>query len=304
MPTSIDGGIATWIFTNVQPTHQRSLDVVVHLPPSSYVGDTLHDRLHAIALINGIPQSTHIAAYDPRLVCAIDPNDKTVLPEGLGAEHLTAMDAVLTYSVRFQNTGNAAANTVTILDTLDSNMDPSSLRIIASSHTQRTLIETNGVVHFIFDNINLPDSGTDQLASQGFVRFSIHHHDGLAEGTQLKNTAGIYFDNNAPVITNTTLNTLTNSMQTSVAENMMSGGSDMTVFPNPSQGTATVRLSDDFQGRVDVALFDVSGSEVLRTSRRANTVLIDRGTLPDGVYLLRATDERGTERTTRLVFER
>ena len=304
MPTSIDAGVATWLFSNVQPTHLRSVDVVVHLPGSAYVGDTLHDQLHATALVSGVPVSSHIGAYDPKLVCAIDPNDKTVLPEGVGAEHLTAMDALLTYTVRFQNTGNAAASSVIILDTIDGDLDPSTLRIISSSHTQRTLIEPNGVVNFIFDNINLPDSGTDQLASNGFVRFSIRHHEGLTEGTQINNMANIYFDNNAPVVTNTTLNTLTYGMQTGVVDGMISGGSAMSVFPNPAQGTTTVRLSDDFQGRVDVDLFNATGGIVRHVSRRANTLIIDRGELPDGVYLLRATDERGVERTTRLEFER
>ena len=118
----------------------------------------------------------------------------------------------------------------------------------------------------------------------------------------VENTAGIYFDNNPAVITNTTLNTLTYGSLTMVREeDIMSTG--LLVFPNPSQGNATVRLSDEFVGRIDLQLFDLKGQLLQRISRRSKTFLIERGDLPTGTYLLRAVDERGTERVTRMAFE-
>jgi len=112
----------------------------------------------------------------------------------------------------------------------------------------------------------------------------------------------IYFDNNAPVITNTTLNTLTNGSLTAVEESA-ADSEGLSVFPNPSQGNATVRLSDEFTGRIDLQLFDMKGQLLHQMSRRSKTVLLERGDLPVGTYLLRAVDERGTERVTRMAFE-
>ena len=61
---------------------------------------------------------------------------------------------------------------------------------------------------FTFDNILLPDSSVNEMASHGYVRYQIQHRDGLPEETYVQNTAGIYFDFNPPVITNTVENIL------------------------------------------------------------------------------------------------
>ena len=301
-PNSVADGVATWNFPNTQPTHQRAVYIVVHLPGSDHVGETLTDAVEATALIDGVPASVDTRNYMPILLCAVDPNDKQVTPAGEGEEHWTAMGSRLSFRVRFQNTGNAPAEKVVILDTLDTDLDHTSLRLLGSSHTCHALLQPDGVLRVTFDNINLPDSGSDQLGSQGFVRFSLDHLPELPEGTPVNNTADIYFDNNAPVITNTTLNTLTYGSLTMVQENDLLGAG-MLVFPNPSQGNATVRLSDEFIGRVDLQLFDLKGQLLQQVSRRSKTFLIERGELPPGTYLLRAVDERGTERVTRMAFE-
>ncbi|MBK8339975.1 MAG: T9SS type A sorting domain-containing protein [Flavobacteriales bacterium] len=140
------------------------------------------------------------------------------------------------------------------------------------------------------------------MGSQGFVRFAVQHQSGLAEGTVLNNTVGIYFDMNAPVITNTTWNTLTYGA-VSVPEPDMEKPSDLFVFPNPAQNDVTVDLNDGFIGQIEISLFDAEGSEVRHLLRRSSKVVIDRGGLEAGIYLLRATDEVGASSTARVVFE-
>ncbi len=290
-PNTVENGVATWDFPNTQPTHSRDVHIVVHLPGSDHVGETLNDEVEATALIDGVPASVDTRTYDPILLCAVDPNDKQVVPPGEGTQHWTPMGSRLAYRVRFQNTGNAAAHEVVILDTLDADLDPSTLRMLDASHPYHALLQTDGVLRITFENINLPDSGTDFLASQGFVRFAIDHIEELPEGTLALNTADIYFDNNAPVITNTTLNTLTYGSLTMVQESDLVD-TGLLVFPNPSQGNATVRLSDEFIGRVDLQLFDLKGQLLRQISRRSKTFLIERGELPTGTYLLRAGEPR------------
>lgn len=302
-PTSVSGGIVTWYFPNMQPTHQRGIHLVVHLPGSDFVGQPLHDVITATALVGGTPMMTATMHYEPILLCAVDPNDKQVSPTGVGPDHLTPVGSELFYMVRFQNTGNAPAHNVTILDTLDTDLDPTSLRVLGSSHTFYALLQPDGVLRFSFPNINLPDSGSDMAGSQGFVRFAIKHLEGPAEGTVLNNTADIYFDNNAPIITNTTVNTLTYGEVTAVAESTAPEPDGILVFPNPAQGNATVHLGELLQGRVDIQLYNAAGTLVRQISRRSNTVLLERGDLPVGTYVLRAVDERGAERVTRMAFE-
>lgn len=137
-----------------------------------------------------------------------DPNDKQAWPLGWGETHLLPPNTAIDYQIRFQNTGTAPALTVQLRDTLSPYLDLSTIKLGASSHDYHLEIKEQGILHFIFNDINLPDSTTNLLASQGFVNFSIQQKKDLREGILIENKAAIYFDFNAPVITNTTLHTI------------------------------------------------------------------------------------------------
>jgi hypothetical protein len=59
-------------------------------------------------------------------------------------------------------------------------------------------------VAWTFDNILLPDSNVNEPESHGYVKFTIELKDSIPQDTKIENFAGIYFDFNDPVITNTT----------------------------------------------------------------------------------------------------
>lgn len=141
--------------------------------------------------------------------CSCDPNDKLVAPKGCGALGNISKNQPLTYTVRFQNTGTGPAHDVVIRDVLDSDLDITTLKIIASNHniTHIQIIPDNALI-ISYEGIELPDSGSSQQGSNGFVAFSINPKNNLPDGTQITNQAGIYFDFNEVVLTNSTLNTL------------------------------------------------------------------------------------------------
>ncbi|MFN9980226.1 MAG: hypothetical protein ACK53Y_09945, partial [bacterium] len=60
--------------------------------------------------------------------------------------------------------------------------------------------------------------------SHGFISYTIKLRKNLPVGHKIKNTAGIYFDFNAPIITNTAISTLslkaTNSITTRIDDNL------------------------------------------------------------------------------------
>jgi hypothetical protein len=90
---------------------------------------------------------------------------------------------------------------------------------------------TGGIVKFNFPNINLPDSLSDEAGSKGFVRFKVKLKDNLPLGTTIENTAYIYFDFNAPIITNTTVNTIALPLATpTVSANAMEGCTGDTIL--------------------------------------------------------------------------
>lgn len=142
------------------------------------------------------------------VACSYDPNDKLVEEKGFTHKGYILADTTLTYTVRFQNTGNAPAETVKIYDNLDRQLDWNSFEFLATSHEVSTNIDDEGNIVFLFENINLPDSGADFLASNGYVKFKVDIKEETEPGTEIRNNARIYFDNNPAIITNYTLNTI------------------------------------------------------------------------------------------------
>lgn len=144
---------------------------------------------------------------------SFDPNDKQCVPAGIGPNHHLVPNTPLEYTIRFQNTGTDTAFFINIVDTLSAHLDIGTFRPGISSHPYRLtyLPPTDSgqqVLKFVFDPILLPDSGRNQVASNGFVKYRIQMEDNLPVGTRIENGAAIYFDYNEPVITNKVFHTL------------------------------------------------------------------------------------------------
>ena len=143
------------------------------------------------------------------MVCAYDPNDKMAEEPGIGLPgHIEMGVTSIDYTVRFQNTGNDTAMVVVIRDQLDSQLDWNSFQPLAFSDPVEIYIDENGLATFTFDNIMLPDSNVNEIASHGFAKYRIKLISGLPAGTVIQNSAEIYFDLNPPVLTNSKYHTL------------------------------------------------------------------------------------------------
>jgi uncharacterized repeat protein (TIGR01451 family) len=132
------------------------------------------------------------------------PNDKQVNPNRASDEVL--IGSPLVYQIRFQNTGNDYAQHVTILDTLDDDLDIGSFTLVSTSHPEllHVSFEDERIIRFQFDNIFLPDSLENFEGSQGFVAFTINPVANVQHETVIQNTAHIIFDSNPAITTNST----------------------------------------------------------------------------------------------------
>ena len=142
--------------------------------------------------------------------CSCDPNDLAVEPEGCGPNGNIAQGTPLSYTVRFENVGEGVAHNVQIRDTLDADLDLSTLSVISSSPPLTgvwTQIDPYNALVFAFLAIDLPGIG-DPANNHGYITFTINPKSGRADGTTISNRAAVRFDYNAPVFTNTTLNTI------------------------------------------------------------------------------------------------
>ncbi len=139
--------------------------------------------------------------------CAYDPNDKQVYPRRSEQPpfdaNYTLLDERLEYTIRFQNTGTDTAFNIVIRDTLSSNLNWATFLPGSASHPCEATLHDDGLLEFHFRHIMLPDSNVNEPGSHGYVNFSIFAKQNLPEGTPIENSAGIYFDFNPPVVTNT-----------------------------------------------------------------------------------------------------
>ncbi|MBL0343509.1 MAG: T9SS type A sorting domain-containing protein [Bacteroidetes bacterium] len=187
----------------------------------------------------------------------------------------------------FQNTGNAPAQHIVITDTLDSKLQEATFTYLGSSHDPFTQIVGN-VVKFNFPNINLPDSTNDEPNSHGYVQYKVKIDQGLLLGQIIENNAAIYFDFNAPVITNTTLTTIVIPTDViEIAEDLFS------VYPNPSYEKLTIRSTSS--GLHHLILTDVAGRIVYKKEFSGNEFNFNVSEFASGMYFLNLESEEKSE---------
>jgi hypothetical protein len=224
-----------------------------------------------------------------------DPNDKQAAPTGFGFEHNIFANTDLEYKIRFQNTGTDTAFRVILLDTLSQFLNPASFQLGASSHPCRFELEENGVLRFTFSTIQLPHAAINEAASNGFVTFRIKQKENNPIGTQINNSAGIYFDYNAPIATNTVLHTIHEPLikVTSFVQEADAPKVNFTAYPNPFVNQIQFEIQGNETIDAQLNLFDIAGKTLRTVPFSNNTALLTRGNLPAGVYFFGINGEKG-----------
>jgi uncharacterized repeat protein (TIGR01451 family) len=252
-------------------------------------------------LANALPLPDAISTIDiycGQVSAPLDPNDKTGFPSGVGSLHSIQRNQQIEYLIRFQNVGNDTAVNVVILDTLSTDLDIFSVRSGVSSHPYKFHMYGPRVLEWVFENIMLPDSNTNELASNGFVKFTVKQNKDLSYGTRIENTAAIYFDFESPVITNTYFHTVSPPQQiTTVGIPVLSENPlKVIVAPNPMDNTATVTIENlNGNSNAEWQLYDLSGREAQTAVKfNGNKFLLNRNELKAGMYLYRITQEGQT----------
>lgn len=211
-PDVVSGDSLTWNFSGLAYPQRITPSVIVSISGQVPANTIAYLRAFITADSTETDLAGNYCQTWRTVLNSYDPNDKQVLPKGNCDAGYVANKDRLTYIVRFQNTGNAPAYDVVIIDTLPAILNTYSLSVIKTSHPVITEVNTNnGVVSFSFRNIMLPDSSSQPLLSQGFIMFELTPLSG-SSNTVLQNKASIYFDYNPPVVTNTVTNTLTYSV--------------------------------------------------------------------------------------------
>ena len=205
---SISGDTLTWTFSNLYPMQTGSFTVYfdAQAPPVLNIGDYVRNKA-SISALNDLNPTDNNSSLFQRVRGAYDPNDKTEVHGGEIALSKATAGEYLTYTIRFQNTGNDTALNVYIRDTMDSKLNWNTMQIIAASHNYQMTMNDDRCL-FIFPNINLVDSIHNEPLSHGYLTYVVKAKPNVQVGNVIKNTAAIYFDYNLPVITNTETTTV------------------------------------------------------------------------------------------------
>ena len=226
-----------------------------------------------------------------------DPNDKRSQPKGYSEDRLIAPNTDIEYHIRFQNTGTDTAFTVVIEDVLSSALDITSIVPGASSHPYEFDIENGRKLKFTFNNILLVDSTTNEVASNGFVKFKVSQipdNPTFPTPTRINNEANIFFDFNAPITTNQTWLTVGRHF----IENYISSTYNeeeeekrVLIHPNPFSNETIFTVKRTESTPLEFTLFDTQGRELRRETHRQNSFKFMRKGLAEGLYFYRIETE-------------
>jgi len=295
---SIAGDTLFWFYEDLYPTHSEQIHVICEMPGVGTNGENVGENLQFYTQMStwegyGASKATLFS----ELICAYDPNDKLVTPSGVGDENYTLFeDSLLHYTIRCQNTGNDTAFNISILDTIQDYLDISTFQFIASSHDVDTKIdEKTRIIEFLFEDIYLPDSNVNEPGSHGFVKFSIETNSNLEENTLVENTAGIFFDFNPAIITNTTSNTMVSEIPQNVIEEEEEEENTeekqfILLYPNPNTGSFALESKDIVK---TLKVYNGIGQLMKEKEVNETSIQVDMSTMRAGIYFVTIETEIG-----------
>jgi uncharacterized repeat protein (TIGR01451 family) len=274
-------------FTNLLPFEVRTMTVNLQVPPIPGVtlGQLLTNSATIIPLVGDVVPENNASTLSEIVIGSYDPNDKT---ESHGDKILTSSFATtdyLYYTIRFENTGTASAINVRIDDLLDSKLDETSIKMVSASHDY-VLDRVDSNLSWRFDNIQLPPSVANQNVGKGYVTFKVKPKSGYATGDIIPNTAGIFFDFNPVIVTNTFLTEFVALLAVDEFEN-----SNFIFYPNPVNDVLNVSVKNSNNTIDQINVYDVLGKMMLhkKTTSALLTESINVSQLAKGVYFVEVT---------------
>lgn len=281
-PASVSGTVVTWDASGLSSISPYPFLIKADMEKTPGVllpyGDTVNTRYFISPLTGDANPSDNAVIRNDTVVSSYDPNMIEVSPSGC----LPPANVKLTYTIHFENTGNAPAYNIYVLDTLSTYLDAASLRILAASAPMDLFTYKLGnrtVVRFDFPNINLPDSAHGQ--NTGMVVYSINRKPSLPDGTHIRNRVGIYFDDNPAVLTNTAENTIGCPI---ASVNEVAQVTKAQVHPNPTTNELIINSQSGEFTHCDIT--NGIGQTMLSATITGTSTSLDVKQLPAGVYYL------------------
>jgi FG-GAP-like repeat len=224
-----------------------------------------------------------VASYDPNAKYA-DRGPK------LHIDSLLNNDWVY-YTIQFQNTGNIYADSVTLIDTFDTRFNLETFELIGNSHLVNVNRAEAHSLQFVFDNIQLADSTSNELESHGYVQFRLRTMQPMLLGDIYGNTAHIYFDFNDAVITEPAVFNIVENEPVNVKNKPKTP--HLTVYPNPTHDLLIIKIPSELMTASELTVRDILGKEIMVLPVSGSIAQVPVYYFPSGVYSVILTDEHG-----------
>ena len=292
-PTTYDPILrkATWTYSALKPFETRYIYVSMSVASTTSLGTALQASVTITTILTDIDLTNNSSTLNTFVVGSFDPNDIQVSPQGSGTEGYIVEEEVLTYRIRFQNTGTAEAYNVSVSNEIDANLEDYTLSILDASHAFEANIKDNTIT-FDFPNINLPDSNSNEPESHGYILYRINRKSDLMVESKIYNQANIYFDYNAPVETNRVQNTIGTTTATTSTETVEQ---NVLLFPNPCQDKLNLLVNNNNESVLSVILYTASGKAMnlleetsIGNGKQQLEIDLSALQLPNGIYIIKS----------------
>lgn len=286
-PDTVNGDTLIWSSLTLAIQESGQITVNSILDPLTLIGTNIltDAAINTPAGITDEDSLNNYSSWADDVTGSYDPNDKAVSISKIYTNQLPNVP-FLDYLIRFQNTGNDTAFTVVVRDTMSQLLDMSTFATINSSHTVEIDYQPlSRVLAFTFSNILLADSNVNEPMSHGFIHFKVKPITNLVDGDEIENTAGIYFDFNPPVITNTAVTQILLPTRINQISDFKFG-----LYPNPSIGKVTVTLGENYINKKALIQIVNSLGEIVYSKSEAlskNKIDLNTSDLATGLYIVR-----------------
>ncbi len=287
-PTTVNGNVLTWDINNL--SNNSSFPTAIHYQLTYAVnplvsGDTTHSLFTITPTTGDANPANNSAFIVDTVMASLDPNAITAFPQ-----ECVAAGTNMQYLIQFENTGNAVAENIYVLDTLPAGLDINSMKMVMSSHQMYvTKIQEGGysILRFNFHNINLADS-SDHVGRHGQLIYTIDLDGALPYGAEIFHKAGIYFDYNAVVMTNNERSSIC------VPQNVSTTTKDGStiVYPNPAGDELTVQTDGTFP---NATITNSIGQVMMEQQLDKKQQRINISSLAAGMYYINISSAQGNE---------
>ncbi len=208
--------IESWTYDKLNQNEENFMFFSMKTTPEMLKDTNAVVNISAMLIPDNPLADVSVFDLELQIVASHDPN-KMMLRSRSMNYRFVGKNRLLTYKVKFQNTGKGPASMVNIGVKIPENLDKSSIKIIKTDpevplkdarYTSGSVMDTligKDSVNFIFKNIYLAgmqqDGVSDADSTKGFVEYSIKFKE-KPKKTPFASGAAIIFDKNEPIYTN------------------------------------------------------------------------------------------------------